>query len=145
MLRVFYDRLVMDSDIKWIFGYLKECLKKNFDITMDELCNHLRSNENGELEADDLRSLLFCDFVDPKSESKAYVEVRNMDSLRIFEYNNNLPDEFSLFKFYRGITLGYLTPGIGLVVCHVSIYNQLRRLDTPHTERPTVQQDNRPS
>ena len=80
MLRVFYDRLVMESDIKWIFGYLKECLKKNFDITMDELCNHLRSNENGELEADDLRSLLFCDFVDPKSESKAYVEVRNMDS-----------------------------------------------------------------
>ena len=107
MLRVFYDRLVMDSDIKWICGYLKECLKKNFDITMDELCKHLISNDDGIIEPDDLRSLLFCDFVDPKSETRAYVEVRNMDKLRavvedkLDEYNNmsKKPMNLVLFKF----------------------------------------------
>ena len=107
VLRVFYDRLVMDSDIQWIVGFLRESLKTHFNITMDELCKHLDSNGDGIVEADDLRSLLFCDFVDPKSETKSYMEVKNLDKLRavvedkLDEYNNmsKKPMNLVLFRF----------------------------------------------
>ena len=97
----------MDSDIQWIVDFLRDCLKTHFNTTMDELCKSLDSNDDGIVEADDLRSLMFCDFVDPKSDTKAYLEVKNLDKLRavvedkLDEYNNmsKKPMNLVLFRF----------------------------------------------
>ena len=47
----------------------------------------------GIVEEDDLRSLLFCDFVDPKNDSKPYAEVLNVDKVRVVA--ENYLDEFN--------------------------------------------------
>uniref|UniRef100_H2Y7L2 AAA+ ATPase domain-containing protein n=1 Tax=Ciona savignyi TaxID=51511 RepID=H2Y7L2_CIOSA len=80
VLRVYYDRLVDDTDKKWLFDHLKE--------------------------VDDLRSLMFCDFT-PKNENKLYVEVENIDKLRevveghLDEFNNmsKKPMNLVIFRF----------------------------------------------
>lgn len=47
----------------------------------------------GKVEEDDLRSLLFCDFVDPKNEARPYSEVANIDKVRLVV--ENYLDEFN--------------------------------------------------
>uniref|UniRef100_A0A8C4EP53 Dynein, axonemal, heavy chain 7 n=1 Tax=Dicentrarchus labrax TaxID=13489 RepID=A0A8C4EP53_DICLA len=74
VLRVYYDRLVHDTDRSWL---------------------------------DDLRSLMFCDFHDPKGEDRNYREVHKLDQLRqvveshLEEYNNisKAPMNLVLFRF----------------------------------------------
>uniref|UniRef100_A0A7N8WYZ8 Dynein, axonemal, heavy chain 7 n=1 Tax=Mastacembelus armatus TaxID=205130 RepID=A0A7N8WYZ8_9TELE len=75
VLRVYYDRLVHDSDRSWLIN--------------------------------DLRSLMFCDFHDPKGEDRNYREVHNLDQLRqvveshLEEFNNisKAPMNLVLFRF----------------------------------------------
>lgn len=107
VFRVYYDRLVFDEDRQWVTTFVNETLKKHFDINYNSLFGHLDFNRDGVVEEDDLRSLIFCDFSDPKSESKPYVEVRDLDKLRavvesnLDEFNNmsKKPMNLVLFRF----------------------------------------------
>ncbi len=93
VMRVYYDRLVDDSDREWLIKYLKEVTQEKFDISFDTLFEALDVNKDGVVEEDDLRSLMFCDFVDPKNDLKPYVEVENVDKLRLVV--ENYLDEFN--------------------------------------------------
>lgn len=107
VMRVYYDRLVDDSDREWLIKYLKEITEEKFDIKFDKLFEALDVNKDGVVEEDDLRSLMFCDFVDPKNIQKPFVEVENVDKLRLVvekyldEYNNisKKPMNLVMFRF----------------------------------------------
>ncbi len=57
---------------------------------------------------DDCRSLLYCDFSDPKSDSANYIEVRDVEQLRhivegyLEEYNNLTKKPMNLVMFRSG-------------------------------------------
>ena len=66
----------------------------------------------GSILEDDLRSLIYCDFADPKSADKNYVEVRDLEKLRhvaegyLEEYNNMSKKPMNLVLF-RSVPVSY--------------------------------------
>ena len=87
ILRVFYDRLIDDEDRKWLYEQViktsKEVLREHFH----QLLGHLDIEKSGTVTEDNLRSLIFCDFGDPKNELRRYLEVTNLDQLRTVSEN----------------------------------------------------------
>ncbi|CAK8675251.1 unnamed protein product [Clavelina lepadiformis] len=105
-MRVYYDRLVDASDKSWLYNYLCEALPEHLDVEMNTLFQHLDFDNDGKVEEDDLRSLMFCDFT-PKNDNKLYIEVENVDKLRevvenhLEEFNNmsKKPMNLVIFRF----------------------------------------------
>ncbi|CAF1153972.1 unnamed protein product [Rotaria magnacalcarata] len=107
ILRVFYDRLIDDDDRKWLYEQViktsKEVLRENFH----NLLGHLDVEKSGTVTEDNLRSLIYCDFGDPKNEARRYLEVTNLEQLRtvseqyLDEFNqmSKKPMNLVLFRF----------------------------------------------
>lgn len=72
-----------------------------------QLFAHLDFDEDGKVTEDDLRSLVYCDFADPKSSDKPYTEARDLEHLRTIvegyldEFNNmsKKPMHLVLFRY----------------------------------------------
>ncbi|XP_076459412.1 dynein axonemal heavy chain 7-like [Babylonia areolata] len=105
--RVFYDRLVDDKDRDWLFNTSRTVIKEKMREDFDQLFAHLDFDNDGKVTEDDIRSLIYCDFADPKSDAKNYVEVRDLEQLRVVaegyleEFNNlsKKPMNLVLFRF----------------------------------------------
>ena len=103
--RVFYDRLVDEQDGTWLFNCVKDTVQSFMKEDFDHLFSHLHTDDEGPVIEDDLRSLIYCDFADPKSADKNYVEVRDLEKLRhvaegyLEEYNNMSKKPMNLVLF----------------------------------------------
>jgi len=103
--RVFYDRLVDDHDRSWLFSYVRDVTKNHMAEDFDGLFAHLATQADGHMTENDLRSVIFCDFGDPKSDVKNYEEVRDVEQLRhvvenyLDEFNNNSKKPMDLVMF----------------------------------------------
>jgi dynein heavy chain, axonemal len=106
--RVFYDRLVDDTDRKWIFDYSKQAVKKHFGMEFDSAFKEYDANHDGRVEEDDLRSLLFGTYLSPiEASGKAYQEITNLNELSVYidrcllEHNqvSKKPLDLVMFRF----------------------------------------------
>lgn len=102
---MFYDRLVDDDDRNWLYNKVREVIQQKMNEDFDQLFAALDSDEDGKVTEDDLRSLIYCDFADSKSDSKHYMEVRDLEQLRhvvegyLDEFNNLSKKPMNLVLF----------------------------------------------
>ncbi|OAF70778.1 Axonemal beta dynein heavy chain 3 [Intoshia linei] len=105
--RVFYDRLIDKEEQIWFYEKLASITEEKLGVTFDGIFAHLITSEDGKLTEDDLHSLMYCDYFDPKSDAGLYIEVTDIDKLRqiteqyLEEYNNmsNKTMNLVLFRF----------------------------------------------
>ncbi|XP_055985527.1 dynein axonemal heavy chain 12 [Sorex fumeus] len=84
VLRVFYDRLVDDKDRSWLFNLIKTVVKDHFKESFDSIFSHLRK-ENAPITEEDLRNLMFGDYMNPdfEGDERVYIEIPN-----IYQFNS---------------------------------------------------------
>ncbi|KNC96829.1 uncharacterized protein SPPG_07663 [Spizellomyces punctatus DAOM BR117] len=105
--RVFYDRLVDDTDRSWFFTTVKDLTFRHFDVRFEEVFAHLDANKDGKVEDDDMRSLMFGDYTQPDAAVRYYEEVTDVAKisevikLRLDEYNqmSKAPMNLVIFRF----------------------------------------------
>ncbi len=65
---MYYDRLVDGNDRKWLFELLQKAVKQHFKEDFQSLFKHL-ATAGGNVVDDDMRSLLFGDYMKPDAVS----------------------------------------------------------------------------
>uniref|UniRef100_A0A8C9V6G4 Dynein axonemal heavy chain 7 n=1 Tax=Scleropages formosus TaxID=113540 RepID=A0A8C9V6G4_SCLFO len=103
--RVFYDRLIDDTDRERFFDIVKERTSGFFKQTIDKLLGHL--TQSGKVTDETVRNLFFGDYAKPDSDTKAYDEIKELKELMevmeyyLDEFNNisKAPMSLVMFKF----------------------------------------------
>ncbi|XP_069101059.1 dynein axonemal heavy chain 12-like isoform X1 [Argopecten irradians] len=109
VMRVFYDRLTDDGDRDWLFKSVKKATKEHFKEDFDSLFEHLAGGGTGQgmVIEEDLRSLMFGDYMNPdaEQEDRVYDEVKEINQFYsvvetcLEEYNNTHKTRMNLVIF----------------------------------------------
>ncbi|KAK7101384.1 hypothetical protein V1264_019771 [Littorina saxatilis] len=108
VMRVFYDRLTDDLDREWLFKTVSELTREHFKDSFDTIFEHLANGgEGGKCREEDLRSLMFGDYMNPEAdpEERVYSEVTSLDEFYsvvatcLEEYNNTHKNRMNLVIF----------------------------------------------
>lgn len=106
IFRVYGDRLIDETDRVWLFKSV--CRVADNELHSNAIDLFARFAEPGrELEETDMRKLMYCDFTNPKADTRSYLEVQDLEELRIVveaylvEFNNmsKRPMTLVLFRF----------------------------------------------
>ncbi|KAG7228180.1 hypothetical protein INR49_013343 [Caranx melampygus] len=105
VFRVYYDRLVDDSDRAWLYQLMKSILKDHFKETFDQVFDHLK--QGSKLVEEDMRNLLFGDYMNPdlEDDDRLYAEVPSVESFAqvvtscLDEYNQMHKNRMNLVIF----------------------------------------------
>ncbi|XP_031619236.1 LOW QUALITY PROTEIN: dynein heavy chain 7, axonemal [Contarinia nasturtii] len=104
--RVYGDRLITASDQKWLFERICQTVENQLHTAPQELFS--RFIEAGKsIQQDDLRKLMFCDYTNPKADTRNYLEVQDLEELRyvvecyLVEFNNmsKRPMNLTMFRY----------------------------------------------
>ncbi|XP_053147136.1 dynein axonemal heavy chain 12 isoform X3 [Hemicordylus capensis] len=106
VFRVFYDRLVDDSDRAWLFKLTKDIVREHFKEAFDSVFAHLRQG-NAPVTEEDMRSLLFGDYMSPdlEGDERLYFEIPSVQmfndvvDLCLDEYNQTHKRRMNLVIF----------------------------------------------
>ncbi|NWI88768.1 DYH7 protein, partial [Pitta sordida] len=106
VFRVFYDRLVEDSDRAWLFNLVKDIVKEHFNEAFDKVFAHLKEG-NTPVTEENMRSLCFGDYMVPELEGdeRLYVEIPNVQEFGevveqcLDEYNQSQKTRMNLVVF----------------------------------------------
>ncbi|CAH0689857.1 unnamed protein product [Chilo suppressalis] len=107
-LRVFSDRLVEDTDRQWLVKCLREATASYLNDDFDKMLSRLLEGpDDKEITDLHLRKLIYCDFANPKVDTRFYMETTNMEHLNstvdafLVEFNNmsKKPMNLVLFRF----------------------------------------------
>ena len=105
--RVFYDRLMEDSDRALFFAQISEIVEKTIGVKMVTLYKRLDPKPSG-VDDQDMRKVMFGDFVDPGAAgSKLYDELVDLDKVslvlrsKLEDYNSlsKAPMNLVIFRF----------------------------------------------
>jgi len=99
--------LIDDEDRDWFTSNVKEVLTTQLKVNFDDLFGYLDRNMDGKIDDHELHALMFCDFVDVKSDPRPYLEVTEPDKVRktvegfLDEFNNmsKKPMNLVLFRY----------------------------------------------
>lgn len=105
IMRVFYDRLVDDSDRAWFFQHLKEVTNTQFGADFNSVHKMYDTNKDGNVDENEIRSLFFGNYMSEKD--KAYEEVPTVAELtaameghlKNFNALSKKPMDLVLFQF----------------------------------------------
>jgi dynein heavy chain len=106
LYRVFYDRLVDDVDRQWFFTNLQHTLSLHFNYSFESIFEHLAGSD-GAVTDDNMRSLMFGDYIQPDAAVRNYDEVLDVTKIsdifkmRLDEYNqlSKAPMNLVIFRF----------------------------------------------
>lgn len=109
IMRVFGDRLIDDTDRKWMLLQLREQVKKQFSLSFDDIFHHLDGNKDGKVDTlDEIRTLFFGDMLaPPASPKRPYCECPDVPLLQttveahLVQYNemSNKPMDLVCFLY----------------------------------------------
>ena len=105
--RVYYDRLTTEEDQTAFVDRVREICASRLKISLKNLCTRIQVDSKSEIDKNDLRKLLFCDFSDTKNDEKFYKEVTDVGKFRevaenlLVKYNevSRKPMDLTLFDF----------------------------------------------
>lgn len=102
--RVYSDRLVNESDQKWLLKLTTDVVEEQLHTLQRDLCSRF-INSTEEITPDTMRKLMYCDFTNPKADTKNYQEVEDLDELRyvvesyLVEFDNMSKRPMNLIMF----------------------------------------------
>jgi dynein heavy chain len=101
MMRVFYDRLIENSDRSWFFESIKKTTNTVLETNFDKILECVDIQKKGTVEENDVRNLLFGTFKEKYYEEYQISEIEPVINKCLQDFNNTSkkPMDLVMFKF----------------------------------------------